>query len=350
MSTKDDFDDEGGGSGRSDERQLRVAETLRSWIDSNDPENRHILDELESDIRGNNVERLNLWGQFALEDLMRPPRSDTGETVFHRAARIIELLRNILLFVPVALTWRSIELAAEAARGFPNQQFLSVWLNKEHLSLITTAKIDFYLIAALIVMSLAVTGLDELAERSAVRNERSAERDFRYVLKEVGLFLHGFRSITPSALKSGLAEAVQNLRKATEDLRVVAQAATGTLDRFAVVSSTQLEPALQKTDWLVNSLGGAASSHQQMADLVRLMQANLEQTIGTLGQSFGSVALRVDTMGERLEKSLENHVEQMITAMRGLYGELQVISANMRGAVAASEAAANLHRDQLRRS
>lgn len=349
MSTKDDFDDEGGGSGRSDERQLRVAETLRSWIDSNDPENRHILDELESDIRDNNVERLNLWGQFALEDLMRPPRHDAAETVIHRLARIVEVLRNILLFVPVALTWRSIELAAEKAKGFPQEQFLQVWLNRSSLSLTTTAMWDFILIMIIIVMSLLTTGLDELAEKKAISQERNAEHEFRYVLKEIGLFLHGFRSITPSTLKSGLAEAVQNLRKATEDLRVVAQTATGTLDRFAVVSSTQLEPALQKTEWLVNSLGGAAASHQQMAELVRLMQANLDQTMTSLDRSFGGIVLRIDTMGERLEKSMENHVEQMVTAMRGLYSELQAISNSLRGAASASEAIAIQFRDQMRR-
>jgi hypothetical protein len=342
-------DEESSESGRSDDRRVRVAETLRAWIDSNDPENRHILDELESDIRDNNVERLNLWGQFALEDLMRPPRRDSAETTLHRVARIVEVLRNILLFVPVALTWLSIELAAKAAKGFPNRQFLDVWLNESRLSLTRTAQLDFLLILILILMSLASTGLDELAEKGLVRAERTSERDFRYVLKEVGLFLHGFRSITPSALKSGLAESVQNLRKATEDLRVVAQTATGTLDRFAMVSSTQLEPALQKTDWLINSLGGAATSHQQMAELVRAMQANLDQTVSSLDRSFGAVAFRVDTMGERLEKSMENHVEQMVTAMRGLYSELQAISNNLRGAASASEAVAAQLRDQLRR-
>jgi len=356
MSTKFYFDDEGGGSGRSDERQLRVAETLRSWIDSNDPENRHILDELESDIRDNNVERLNLWGQFALEDLMRPPRNERRESPLYRIVRWLEIGRSILLFVPVAFTWYSIEQAAkvfessgdEANKLLP-ETFLDAWLNFSTPSLTTTAFIDLILILGLIALTLSITVAEEQAENQAIQKDRDSEREFRYVLKEVGLFLHGFRSITPSALKSGLAEAVQNLRKATEDLRVVAQTASGTLERFAVVSTTQLEPALQKTDWLISSLGGAATSHQQMAELVRSMQANLDQTVGALDRSFGAVALRVDSMGERLEKSLENHVEQMVTAMRGLYRELQSISDNLRGAMAASEVVADRYRDQLRR-
>jgi hypothetical protein len=349
-------DEEGSDSVQSDERRVRVAETLREWIDSNDPENRHILDELESDIRDNNVERLNLWGQFALEDLMRPPRNERRESPLYRVVRWLEIGRSILLFVPVAFTWYSIEQAAKVLesdatndKGALPETFLDAWLNFSTPSLTLTAFIDLLLIVGLIVLTLSITVAEEQAESQAIQRDRASEREFRYVLKEVGLFLHGFRSITPSALKSGLAEAVQNLRKATDDLRVVAQTASVTLDRFAVVSATQLEPALQKTDWLINSLGGAATSHQHMADLVRAMQANLDQTVGSLDRSFGAVAGRVDTMGERLEKSLENHVDQMVKAMRGLYQELQSISDNIRGAMAASEAVAEKYRDQLRR-
>jgi hypothetical protein len=86
-----------------------------------------------------------------------------------------------------------------------------------------------------------------------------------------------------------------------------------------------------------------------MAELVRAMQANLDQTVSSLDRSFGAVAFRVDTMGERLEKSMENHVEQMVTAMRGLYSELQAISNNLRGAASASEAVVFQIRDQMRR-
>ena len=61
--------------------RLAAADALKTWIEQREPENRHILEKLESDLRQDR--RLNEWGQFALEDLLRPPRRDLSQILLY---------------------------------------------------------------------------------------------------------------------------------------------------------------------------------------------------------------------------------------------------------------------------
>jgi len=209
-------------SGNSE--RIQAADALKTWVVERQPANAHILEQLESDLRANR--RLNEWGQFALEDLLRPPRRDTSKFLSHKVAYVISVLRNVFLFVPVGITWWSIERVAEAYQrqlGLKtDRNLLQIWLDPVKLcddgswpclTLTTTAFIDAFLIAALIVLTLGAQFCESLADGRALKAFKKDESDFQSVLVRVGLFLHGFRAITPSQLKSGLAEAVDNLRK-----------------------------------------------------------------------------------------------------------------------------------------
>jgi hypothetical protein len=71
----------------ADRDRLGAADALRKWIDERSPANAHILEQLESDLREN--QRLNEWGQFALEDLLRPPRRDGSRFIAHKDAAVV---------------------------------------------------------------------------------------------------------------------------------------------------------------------------------------------------------------------------------------------------------------------
>ena len=283
----------------ADRDRLGAADALRKWIVERSPTNAHILEQLESDLRKN--QRLNEWGQFALEDLLRPPRRDASRFIAHKVAAIVTFFRNLVLFIPVAVTWLAIERAAvkfsdKLELGI-NTTFLEVWLNDDiFLTLATTAAIDAGLIGLLIVLTLAAQSFEVVADRSARQADESDERDFQSVLVNVGLFLHGFRSITPSALKSGLAEAVDNLRKSSEQLAAVSEKATDTLSMFAQVSVNQLEPAVRRIDAIVSALGGAATSHEQMTKLVSGLQSHLGESLSLLTIRIAATAREVAIM------------------------------------------------------
>ena len=327
----------------ADRDRLGAADALRKWIVERSPTNAHILEQLESDLRKN--QRLNEWGQFALEDLLRPPRRDASRFIAHKVAAIVTFFRNLVLFIPVAVTWVAIERAAvkfsdKLELGI-NTTFLEVWLNDDiFLTLATTAAIDAGLIGLLIVLTLAAQSFEVVADRSARQADESDERDFQSVLVNVGLFLHGFRSITPSALKSGLAEAVDNLRKSSEQLAAVSEKATDTLSMFAQVSVNQLEPAVRRIDAIVSALGGAATSHEQMTKLVSGLQSHL-------GESLSLLTIRIDDLGDKLKGSLSENNALLESSLRGLLQEIDAVGRNLNQVAATAREVAIMYREQV---
>ena len=327
----------------ADRDRLGAADALRKWIVERSPTNAHILEQLESDLRKN--QRLNEWGQFALEDLLRPPRRDASRFIAHKVAAIVTFFRNLVLFVPVAVTWLAIERAAvkfldKLELGI-NTTFLEVWLNGDiFLTLATTAAIDAGLIGLLIVLTLVAQSFEVVADRSARQADESDERDFQSVLVNVGLFLHGFRSITPSALKSGLAEAVDNLRKSSEQLAAVSEKATDTLSMFAQVSVNQLEPAVRRIDAIVSALGGAATSHEQMTKLVSGLQSHL-------GESLSLLTIRIDDLGDKLKGSLSENNALLESSLRGLLQEIDAVGRNLNQVAATAREVAIMYREQV---
>ena len=327
----------------ADRDRLGAADALRKWIVERSPTNAHILEQLESDLRKN--QRLNEWGQFALEDLLRPPRRDASRFIAHKVAAIVTFFRNLVLFIPVAVTWLAIERAAvkfsdKLELGI-NTTFLEVWLNDDiFLTLATTAAIDAGLIGLLIVLTLVAQSFEVVADRSARQADESDERDFQSVLVNVGLFLHGFRSITPSALKSGLAEAVDNLRKSSEQLAAVSEKATDTLSMFAQVSVNQLEPAVRRIDAIVSALGGAATSHEQMTKLVSGLQSHL-------GESLSLLTIRIDDFGDKLKGSLSENNALLESSLRGLLQEIDAVGRNLNQVAATAREVAIMYREQV---
>ena len=321
--------------------RIAAADALRVWIDERQPENRHILERLESDLRSD--KRLNEWGQFALEDLLRPPRRNLSEIFWHEVASWVTFIRNIFLFVPVAITWFSIERAAKAYERIifskSEKTFLQVWLADADLTLQRTAFIDALIILLLIILTITSAGLEWFAERQVEIADEKDEADFREVLVNVGLFLHGFRAITPSALKSGLAEAVGNLRKSSEQLAIVAEKATQTLGQFAQISVTQLEPAVLRINSIVAALGSASASHEQMGTMVRNLQLNL-------GESLGLLTNRVDEFGSGLQQSLSTNNQLLEASIRGLLLETESVARNLASVATSAREVATLFREK----
>ena len=327
----------------ADRDRLAAADALKKWIDERSPANAHILEQLEGDLRKN--QRLNEWGQFALEDLLRPPRRNADRFITHKIAATVTFARNLVLFIPVAVTWFAIERAAKAYEGELAMEtattFLQVWLKDPVLTLGRTALIDAVLIGLLIILTLAAQSFEIVADRSAREADLQDERDFQSVLVTVGLFLHGFRSITPSALKSGLAEAVDNLRRSTEQLAAVSEKATDTLTQFAQVSVNQLEPAVRRIDGIVAALGGAATSHEQMTKLVSGLQAHL-------GESLSLLTIRIDDLGDKLKGSLSENNALLENSVRGLLQEFDAVGRNLSQVAASAREVASMYREQVK--
>ena len=254
-------------------------------------------------------------------------------------AKFVEVLRNLLLFVPVMVTWIAIDRASEEYTQAENgaRTFLQAW-NESSLPLKSVAFIDALLIGILIVMTLLSHLLDARAESKARTLDEESDVRFRTMMVKVGLYLHGFRQITPSALKGGLADAVNQLKAATDEMKdaavgmnVVADKAAGTLADFAAMSAKEFTPAAERLAVLVETLETATTAHTDMGDLVKVFQQQLSGTIGTLESSL-------QTMTRDIVGKLNDNAVQLEVALVQAGNKLDSIGSNLQGAAATTSA------------
>jgi hypothetical protein len=340
----------------SEAERLAVANKLRTWIDGAQPENKEILNRLEADIRED--QRLENWAAFTLEDLMQPPRYSEIQTLWSRVGDYVVLVRNAALFLPVLVTWHALEKAAKAytdylredapalrRAGAEPENFLQIWSQAERidtwfgtrLTLERVALADALIILILVVLTLTEWGLRQRAKFAAEAMDRANDLTFRTVLVDVGLFLHGFRQITPTAITGSLGDAVNKLRAATTGIRDVADdmkrlsaSADATLTRFAELASRELEPSAKRLDSIVGSLGIAVDAHKAMGDMVRSLQREL-------GESLGVITSRLDDLGTNLDRRLESQTEKLEFALREMVTETEAVGKRLASASAAAE-------------
>lgn len=371
MSTEevDEFGIEPGLSEATERERVVAADALRRWITESNPTNKAILERLEKDIRDDS--QMERWAAFALEDLIRPPLAIASETWQSRLARGIELFRNIVLFFPVMVTWFAIDKASEAYSNYLSAElegvsitgrtpksFLQVWNDPDQLdkllflvkpTLQTVAFIDGILIIILIISTVLVHFFDSRAEEISRQKDLENDLTLRGVMVDVGLFLHGFRQITPSQLKSGLSEAVNSLAKATDSIRdtaaglkQVADSAHTTLAKFADLSSRELEPAVRRIDSIVGSLGSAATAHETLGDMVRNLQRDL-------GSSLEVITRQMDALGRVLDGRLEENTVKLERAMQAIIRETEGVVKRLADANSASHEVIELMRQGLPR-
>lgn len=325
----------------SEKERLAAADALKRWMDEEGSSirNREILDRLHQDIRANR--KMNEWGSFPLDDLLRPPMRDFTTLSKAKLANGVTLLRNLFLFVPVLITWIAIDRAASAYEKseLPNATFLQVWGTLEYFSLQRVALYDAVIIGLLIVLTAIAHWFDGLAEKQArVLDEASDER-FRTMMVNVGLYLHGFRQITPSALKGGLADAVNQLKAATDEMKdaavgmnVVADKAASTLSEFATMSAREFTPAAERLAVLVGTLESAATAHSDMGELVKVFQSQLSGTIGSLEGNLKS-------MTKDIVEKLNENARSLEVALVQAGSKIDAIGTNLQGAAASTSAA-----------
>ncbi len=324
----------------SERERLAAADALRDWVAAEKPTNEPILKRLEGDIRAGR--KLNEWGAFSLDDLLRPPAYDHSRHWAARLGSVVTLVRNVLLFAPVGLTWFAIDHAASAyEKSETSETFLQVWGNQD-LSLSEVAKYDMWLIGILIALTFTAHMLESFAESVARRREDSADTRFREVMVNVGLYLHGFRQITPAALGGGLADSVNQLviattamKETSERMGLITEKGSDTLEKFARLSTEHFAPASERLAKLADTLEAAAGTHKDLTELVKTLHGHLEGSIGTMDarmralitelvtqmkENVDSVAVSTIEVGNRIDQIGEHLLTASATALAAIEG------------------------------
>jgi hypothetical protein len=279
---------------------------------------------------------LGMWSSLDPTQLL--PDMPDQTTIFHRLGSGLALLRNVLVFLPVAITWQAIAKATEAyTTWFPEadedlvgttKNFLDFWANgygvlDSKYTLPHIGILDFWIIIAIIVISLVATGLTARGDKANEDLRQVFESERLTIAIRIRRALHGKREASPESIATSLADALADLNQTTRDMAEVAarleatttgvMALTPQIERlndhagtFAVQTSTAIAQAVQQLVASVDSLNGSVSNNI----------TNAFQTAVSSLQEVGEEMKRHATSVEYGTKLLKDDIEAIRKGLR----------------------------------
>lgn len=208
-----------------------LIEKIRSFTTrykvTNDPYLNGLLDAAESQ------KNLHIWAELNPLDYLPHPEA-VGSSSKDRLVRILTVVRNVLVFAPVALTWAAVGAATTGfsvyieENGADVVNFLDFWQNgyeilAEEWRIGNVARLDFIIVLIVIALTLYVSQAGHSAEAMREKEEAQIDLERLALAIEIQTQLHDKRKITNVTMNSSLAGAITRLVASTKSLESAAK-------------------------------------------------------------------------------------------------------------------------------
>jgi hypothetical protein len=179
--------------------------------------------------------RKNLPTWASLDPLEYLPHADIHtHKRLHLLSLIMNVLRNALVFLPVALTWFAISKATSAFALYTADNSLSVvnfldfWENgygvlSEEWSLSHVATLDFQIILGIIALTISITFLDRSLKNSRNVALQEADDDRIQMALAISTYLFDQQRVTNVTMNQSLARAIRDILNSTDSLDKTSQ-------------------------------------------------------------------------------------------------------------------------------
>ena len=211
---------------RKSGEHTELADELESWAISNGIINVPYVSQLSKDIR--NRKNLSTWSNLnPMEYLPNPEISEVRTS--ENLVSLLTVLRNVLVFLPVALTWIAVSKATTAFSVYTNKNsiavvnFLEFWQDgygvlAEEWTIGRIAFLDFLLILIVIILTLVSAILGRRNHQKRARLTLNAEAERTSIALKLSAFLFKNQQISPITFDRNMATAINSLLNATSKL------------------------------------------------------------------------------------------------------------------------------------
>lgn len=174
--------------------------------------------------------RKNLPMWASLDPLEYLPHADVHtHKRLHLLSLIMSVLRNSLVFLPVALTWYAISKATSAFALYTADNSLSVvnfldfWENgygvlAEEWSLSHVAALDFQIILVIIALTVVITFLDRSLKNSKNKALQEADNERIQMALVISTYLFDQQRVTNVTVNQSLSRAIRDILNSTDSL------------------------------------------------------------------------------------------------------------------------------------
>ena len=212
-------------------RTAILAEKLERWVKSNGIGDDPYLSQFIEALRTN--KNLHVWADIDPLSYLPYVKASSGD---RRSSiiRFLTLLRNVLVFAPVALTWAAVGQATTAFARYTEENqnsvtnFLDFWQNgygylSDKWKISAVAEFDFILIMIVIVLTVFVSLASHRLQAEKQAEEKALDIDRAALALEIALVIHDKRKITPLNMNQSVAGSISRLVTATRNLEAAAK-------------------------------------------------------------------------------------------------------------------------------
>ncbi|MEJ6761082.1 MAG: hypothetical protein QNK54_03690 [Candidatus Planktophila sp.] len=207
-------------------QNLVLADALETWANKFGQGRDAYVSGLIQGLREN--KNLEVWSTLSPLDYLPIPEVKTGSKMLARI-RFFIVLRNVLVFAPVALTWIAV---GEATTGFAEYinsntagvvNFLDFWQNGYDIlgpefRISHVALLDAIIILAVIALTLLTSVLGSRATSSKEKAETAADQERMAIALEISKYLYTRRAVTNATLNQAVLASINKLLNATSAL------------------------------------------------------------------------------------------------------------------------------------
>jgi hypothetical protein len=255
-----------------------ISEQLSNWAERNAVSDDRIVQDLLQDFEAE--ENLNIWATMDPFEYLPQPAPVQGAKLLSWA-KLTSTIRNVMVFVPVALTWEAVSKATEAfakfveANNATTVNFLEFWQNGYDVlpsfwTISHIATLDFLIILGVIALSLLSTFLNGKGSSLNKAELHEIEKDRLGTALALKMYLYSMREIDKTNIKEGVASSVSALLTATSSLSksarqlsaVVAELQSGVpvINNFGIKLGKESEKLVLEVGSLTAALSGINSS------------------------------------------------------------------------------------------
>jgi hypothetical protein len=224
------------------QEHLHVADSVERWGRVHGLSGDPYITALVADLRER--KNLTMWATLNPMEYLPQPSIESGARVIVWTRRLT-IIRNVLVFLPVALTWYAVGQATTAfskyvaENGTDVVNFLDFWQNgynklAKEWTISNVATLDFLIIFLVIALTLAVSFQGRKGSELQMKAERQVEGDRVQVAMEIAGYLHDKRAVSNVTMNATLANALQKLLNATHAIEGTTKALEKSTRKFPI--------------------------------------------------------------------------------------------------------------------
>ena len=199
---------------------------IKAWAITNHCEDDALVVALLADLESG--QDLDAWASLDSLEILPAVEYKAGDKQL-RLTNLIAIARNILVFVPVALTWVAVSKATTAFEQYtsanPNAvvNFLEFWQNgygilSKDWTIGHIAFLDGLIIGIVIALSMTVSILELRHKKSMRTTVTVLEKDRLTLALKIFKYLHAHKTASPTVVNAGIAGSVRNLLATSKEM------------------------------------------------------------------------------------------------------------------------------------